>query len=162
MSERQVQLWAREGAVERVGRGQYDLLASLSRLLVHYREQAAGRRSQDGTVDLVAERARLDAARARSQELKNAELEGALLRRADVVETWTTHLVAVKNRLRAIPKGLATRVPGVTQAVAREMLRGIDEALHELAGSDGVSGRPRRRGVGRGRPRARAAAGDPA
>ena len=101
----------------------------------HLREEAAGRKS--GVIDLTQERAKLAVEQSRNQALKNAELEGELLRRSDVVETWATMFVAAKGKMRAIPKRALLRIPRFTKKMARKLQEMIDEVLRELAG-DGL------------------------
>lgn len=100
----------------------------------HLRLQAAGRRGDGAVIDLATERAKLAQEQSRAQALRNAELEGSLLSRADVVETWTNRLVAIRNRMRSLPKRMTSRVPGFTSAMARTLLKLIDQALNDLAG----------------------------
>ena len=80
------------------------------------------------------ERTRFDAARAEKTELEVAQLRGELVRRDDVVETWSTRIVACKAQIRGIPKRLALAVPGFTRHMAAAALDLIDEVLNELAG----------------------------
>lgn len=103
-----------------------------------------GSKLADGVTDLASERARLAKAQTRTAELRNAELEGELLRRRDVLETWTTKITAAKSKLRGIPKRAQRQVPGLTRAMAKALLKLIDEVLHDLAG-DGLPTRTQAR-----------------
>ena len=95
------------------------------------------------TIDLSRERARLACAQAHAQELRNAESEGRLLDRDEVIETSSARIVAAKSKLRAIPKRLVSSGE-LPKCYARVMLRRVDEALTELAG-DGVPPQRKRR-----------------
>ena len=96
----------------------------------------------------------LERKRAIEAELLELELQkrrGAVIDRDDVVSTWSEIFVVCRNHLRAIPKRLLVLVPGFTKAMAIRMLAEIDDALNELARSDGL---PRKRQRRRGKEKA--------
>jgi len=103
----------------------------------HLREVAAGRGLASGS----DEKQRLLRAQAVEKERQNLEAAGELIRREDVVATWSERITACKTLLRSIPKRMRTRQTGFTAKMATRMLREIDEALRELAGE----GTPRKR-----------------
>ena len=117
----------------------------------HLREQAAGRRAQieDAEVyDLVAERARLAKMQADAQELRNGELRGELMQRADVKQRWASMALSWRERIRSVPVIALSRIPGISKSMARELAELIDATLVELA-----DGTPARRVVRKHRAR---------
>lgn len=82
-------------------------------------------------------RRRKRVAEAELAELRLAELRGELLQRADVVTTWSTQILAARNRIRAVAKVAVVRL-GLSRAQGVALLKLLDEALAALAASDGV------------------------
>lgn len=110
------------------------------------RDEAAGRGAGDASRNLTEERGKLLALQRRREELRNLELEGAVLPVEDVIATWANRIAACKRRLRAIHKTAIARLR-LNRKQGRGLLALIDEALDELAGN----GTPPRRGGGPGR-----------
>jgi len=107
------------------------------------REQAAGRSSADGDLDLVAERARHAKAQADKIELELAETRGELVRVESVLTTWAGHVGTVKQALLGLPAKAAGMVAPDRAAEAEATLRAmIKETLMELS----TNGMPRKRG----------------
>ncbi len=119
-----------------------NLTACRRAYLEHLREVAAGRGSKDGTVDLVAERARLTKAQAAKAERENAVAEGEFLPRCEVHTAMTATLMRVRSKLLAMPSKLAPYLVGIeTPATAQEILKvEIYRALDELAGTKIIDG----------------------
>lgn len=88
-------------------------------------------------LDPQRERARLDAARADLAELQAATRRGELLEVRDVRDTWSRRVLAWKERLRALPAAATVYVPGFDKAMARQLLRMVDDTLTELADGKG-------------------------
>ena len=97
LTDRSVRDLAADGTIPRSRRGRYPLKAGVRAYCAHAREVAAGRASQNGELDIVAERARLAKEQADKLEMENAAARGELLPRADVVSA----LQAVFARCRA-------------------------------------------------------------
>jgi phage terminase Nu1 subunit (DNA packaging protein) len=138
LTERRVQQLAREGVIPPAARsgaerGRYDLVGAV-RGYVHYlREQAA--RSQSGTADFGAERARLVKAKADLAEMDAGARRSDLLPVADVEAAWIAILERLRARLLVLPDRLAPLVhEETTIAGARASIREtIAEALTELS-----------------------------
>jgi phage terminase Nu1 subunit (DNA packaging protein) len=138
LTERRVQQLAREGVIPPAARsgaerGRYDLVGAV-RGYVHYlREQAA--RSQAGTADFGAERARLVKAKADLAEMDAGARRSDLLPAADVEAAWIAVLERLRARLLVLPDRLAPLVhEETTIAGARASIREtIAEALTELS-----------------------------
>jgi len=134
-TDRQVTELAKRGILPKAGRGRYDLVACVQAYCVHLREVAAGRSSADGGHDLVAERARLAREQADAQAMKNEQLRGSLIPRADVEELLVTAASACQRRMLSIPTSAAPKVavesdPRICEAIVREH---VEEALEEIA-----------------------------
>src|SRR5271157_5512841 len=80
---------ARRGVIARRGRG-FDRDDSVRRYIAHLREIKAGRGQAAGGVAAVSARARLAAAQAEAQELKNAVAKGALVTESVVESEWAS------------------------------------------------------------------------
>lgn len=135
LSERQVYELAKRGTIPRAERGRYDLIACVRAYVRHLREVAAGRASDDGRSDIVAERARLAAAQADQYELKNAQLRGDLVPADDIESASVAIHSAVQRRLLAVPRNAAPLVAVENDARACENIirEHIEEALEEIA-----------------------------
>jgi phage terminase Nu1 subunit (DNA packaging protein) len=138
LTERRVQQLAREGVIPPAARsgaerGRYDLVGAV-RGYVHYlREQAA--RSQSGTADFGAERARLVKAKADLAEMDAGARRSDLLPVADVEAAWIAVLYRLRARILVLPDRLAPLVhEETTIAGARASIReAIAETLTELS-----------------------------
>jgi len=138
LTERRVQQLAREGIIPPAARsgderGRYDLVGAV-RGYVHYlREQAV--RSQSGTADFGAERARLVKAKADLAEMDAGARRSDLLPAGDVEDAWIAVLARLRARLLVLPDRLAPLVhEETTIAGARASIREtIAEALTELS-----------------------------
>lgn len=134
---RRVQQLASEGEIPKAVRGKYLLFACV-------RGRIKQLQNKPEVANLTAERTRLTRAQARVQELRAGELEGSLLPRDEVVLCWRTHIIACRNRLRAIPKTARIRL-GLTVSQCKDLLALIDEALIELPDGGAVPPKSRRR-----------------
>jgi phage terminase Nu1 subunit (DNA packaging protein) len=138
LTERRVQQLAREGIIPPAARsgderGRYDLVGAV-RGYVHYlREQVV--RSQAGTTDFGAERARLVKAKADLAEMDAGARRSDLLPAGEVEEAWIAVLARLRARLLVLPDRLAPLVyEETTIAGARASIREtIAEALTELS-----------------------------
>ncbi len=135
LSVRSVSGLKRSGILPDAGRGTNDLNVCRKAYIGHLREVAAGRGSKDGTVDLVAERARLTRAQAEMTERKNAVAEGEYLERRSVHIMVTNTLAICRARLLSIPHKLAPfMAPAMSaQAAGGILKKGIYECLDDLA-----------------------------
>lgn len=114
-----------------------DSLTAAKALIRHYQGVVSGHRSSGAgggeILDLTEERAKLAKAQAETAELRNAELRGELIRRDELVSTWSSHVLSWKERVRAIPASATVHIPAFTAAMGRALLALIDETLVELA-----------------------------
>lgn len=138
LTERRVQQLAREGVIPPAARngterGRYDLVGAVRGYVQYLREQAT--RSQSGTADFGAERARLVKAKADLAEMDADARRSDLLPAGEVEDAWIAVLARLRARLLVLPDRLAPLVhEETTIAGARASIREtIAEALTELS-----------------------------
>ena len=138
LTERRVQQLAREGVIPpaaRTGpeRGRDELVAAVRGYVRYLREQAT--RSQTGSLEFGAERARLIKAKADLAEMDAGARRSDLLPAGEVEEAWIAVLARLRARLLVLPDRLAPLVhEETTIAGARASIREtIAEALTELS-----------------------------
>jgi phage terminase Nu1 subunit (DNA packaging protein) len=138
MSERNVHDLVKRQIMPRAQRGKYDLVACVQAYIRHLREEAAGRKSENQTHDLVQERARLASEMADHQAMKNALLRSDLIAGTDVEDILVTLITTVQMRMLGVGSAVADLVarssdPAICQAIILEHVR---EALQELSEAD--------------------------
>ena len=100
----------------------------------HLREVAAGRRSSNGKLDLVAERAALTLEQRRIAEIKRLELEKAFVPIEDVMRQWEAEASAVRETFLALPGRVAPAMAGLTvPQMVVHLDREVRQALTALA-----------------------------
>ena len=134
ISDRAVRQAAEAGHVVRIGAGKYDLKASIITYVEHLRSTAANR-SGDRSLDLElsAERARLAAAQADSQEMKNAAAKRDLLPAGEVERRWIGILTDVRSRMLAVSSRVHQRIAHLTPAEVALVDMEVRAALEEIA-----------------------------
>ena len=126
------------GILPKSGRAAYDLDECRKLYIRNLRESAAARGSKDGTVDLVAERARLTRAQSEKCERENAVAEGKFLTAESFHRMATVQMVIIRSKLLAIPPTLSPLVaPEMTPGEAQKTLTKVIYAvLNDLAATD--------------------------
>lgn len=117
----------------------FDAPTALARILAPPRDAGGD------VLVLEDERARLAAAQADGQLMRNAEASRAMIPRNEVLQHWAGLVLNAREQLRNIPANALVRVPGFTRAMAKPLADLIDAALTELA--DGRRGVPPTRTV---------------
>lgn len=142
-SDRTVRDLADKGIAVRVGRGRYDLKASVAGTVKHLREMAAGRGVDERSHDLTAEKARLAKEQADAVALKNAKTRGELIPADEVLFGWSHILTNTRLNIQAAVPRIAQELgltKEQTQAVDAIMQRALtdlaDEPLRSLGGDD--------------------------
>ena len=92
----------------------------------HLRAMAAGRLGDDGSLDLVNERARLAKEMADSQAMKNAQRRGELIEIDAAVREFGDGLAIIRTRFLSIPSGHAARLARITKPAE------MNEALYAI------------------------------
>ncbi len=140
LSARQVTRLVKEGELVKTGRNKYPQDENTGLYILYLRR---------GGGDYSTERTRLIKAQADGQEMKNAEREGELLHRDEVVRGCQQMHGAVKSRVLAIPSTVKTRLPETADEQVHAIDELIREALTELA-ADGIPGGLKTRMAGTG------------
>ena len=138
LSDRQVRHLAERKIIERPTRGRYQLQASVQATVAHLREMAAGRASEDDSLDLVAERARLAKEQADAQAMRNDQRRNELVEVADVAKLVGQQYARVRTRLLAIPSGHAAQIARLKtpQEVQPALQALLTAALEELSADE--------------------------
>lgn len=129
------QLKAR-GIARHLGRDAYCLETTVRGYVQHLRGVASGRGTEEATLTLTGERARLARAQAEAQEMKNAQARGELVAAEDVTRAWSDLLRTVRSRVLAVPSRLRQSL-ALDAATAEGIDRELRAALAELGGADG-------------------------
>ena len=94
---------AEQGTVVRVARGRYAQFASISRLIEHYRKQAAGRVGRDENIDAVRANCELKNSQRRLNELRIGKMEGELISLPEVKAAWDEIALGVRQLFMSLP-----------------------------------------------------------
>ncbi len=107
-------------------------------------QREVGSLSNDGNLDLTAERARLTFHQANNERLKEQQLRGSLIPAEIVVQYCAASVVAVRSKLLSLHSKIKNRFPDLPQEAIDEIQSFHHEALEEL-GHDGVPAEIRER-----------------
>lgn len=119
---------AAAGIVRRIGRGGYDLDASVTAYCAHLRQGASGRGGE-----LANERARLAREQADMAAMKNRQLRGELVEVGTVRQTWIGIARSVRAGVLSLPTRVQARLPHLTAHDVAEIEREARAVLTELA-----------------------------
>lgn len=119
---------ASQGIVKRIGRGSYDLDASVTAYCAHLRQGASGRGGE-----LANERARLAREQADAAAMKNRQLRGELVDVAEVERTWLASVRTIRAGVLALPTRVQQRLPHLTAFDVAEIDAEARLVLTELA-----------------------------
>lgn len=123
VSKRRIEQMAREGIVVRVGRGRYDLVASVRGYLAH---ALAGQSSANEPADITEARRALLIQQERRERRLNEEALGNLVLVDHVRQIWTAAESALAAQLEGSPGRIAADVAGESDpAIIRHTL--LDE-----------------------------------
>ena len=123
----------KRGIAIRLGRNSYDLEQSTRNYVKHLRGVASGRGSDEHSLTLTGERARLARAQADAQELKNAVLRKELVKADEVERRWADILRNLRARILAVPsrlRGALDLSPEQVQRIDRELRDALCELGH--------------------------------
>lgn len=135
MTDRAVRDLAARNVMVKLGRGQFDLWASIGNYAEHMRNVVNGRGEHAGGTDLVRERTRETKERADNLALKNAQITGELVEAVKVEREWGDILRGVRARMLAVPSRCRQRLGHLTPhdvaAIDREVRDALTEAGHD-------------------------------
>lgn len=131
VTKRMVSKLAEDGIIERIGRGKYDLGASVQ---AYIEFRISGAKSK-GPKSLDSIKAEHEVLKMRKTELAIRQIEGKLHRAEDVRRVWTSMAAAVKSRLLAIPVKVTPEIAGIEDRaeIQKVISREIADALNEIA-----------------------------
>lgn len=137
MTAMRIQQLATDGVVVRAGHGQYKLLATIQKFLAYQKSKPKNQHSGDGSEDgqsYEAHRARLTKAKADIAEM-DAEIKKGTAHDAEAVAAvWSDMIGNARQKLLAIPNGLADAMEGMSVQERQEAIQAaVFEALKELA-----------------------------
>jgi phage terminase Nu1 subunit (DNA packaging protein) len=149
VSHETVRRLARDGHLEKIGRGRYDLLPSLQKYIEHLREVASGRGGEDEQAELAREKMLLTREQREGQELKNQILRGELVEASKVTLEWARVMASIRSIWLSIPARIRTALPHLRthevdsiDRVVRDLL--TDMADDTLSSGSNKTARPRK------------------
>lgn len=166
ISVRRVQQLVKEGIMPKPERGKYDLIPCVQGYIKYLQDLAFGKDMLP--TDIHTTRARLLAAQAEIAEMEAAEKKGRLLDAGKVAGWWAKIITNAKQNLLAIPSKAAPILLAYKTAaeIKVELQAMINEALDGLSAYDPradtgdadsveTTARPKRKPVGRRKPKAK-------
>lgn len=124
---------AEHGTVVRVARGRFALEQSLGNVIEHYRNRAAGREAQDGSVDIVKANAALRETQRRLNEIKIEQLEGELISLPEVQAVWEALALSTRQLFMSFPTRARFNLPHLTGADQQVLENLAHDMLTEVA-----------------------------
>ncbi len=103
----------------------------------HLRAIASGHKSQDGNLDLTAERAKLTRAQTEKTQIEISRLRGESLARLLVAEVWQRHAAAVRSRFLGLASKLRMMLPKLDKDDG-EVIDGVVCEILEGLANDGL------------------------
>lgn len=129
---------ARDGHLVKVGRGRFEVRASLRNYLARLRDGAVKGGGQVPD-EMKAAKLRQTEAAAQKIEIQNAAARGELLPASAVASEWAGILRAVRAGLLAVPSRVSARLGHLSAHDLSEMDLEIRAVLAELAGGEDVA-----------------------
>jgi phage terminase Nu1 subunit (DNA packaging protein) len=135
---------ARRKIFVRVSAGRFDRESSMAAYLEHLRRASTGKRgggkafTDGGAGDAPNERARLAAAQADAQELKNQTARGKLVSAADVESEWASIAISCRDAVLSAPARIQSELPHLSAFDMTVIDKHLREALTRL-GSESAS-----------------------
>lgn len=138
LDKRRVQQLAKEGVIEKVGRGQYPIAEVTA--YIRYLQQLVQRRKiegerPEGALDPEQQRARKDAAQADKLEMDLAERRGQLLAADDAEAEWTKAIMAIRAGVLSLPTRVAEELARMKdpRKIKERLRQEAYEILQELS-----------------------------
>lgn len=132
-TSRQIELWAKDGIVVRVGRGIYDARRSTTNLVKHLREQAAGRAGLDPQSDTAEAKAERDRAQTRITNLRYQKLAGEVVDVEVARDAWGRIMRYLRGFVIGLPGKINAQVPTLSQHDKKSIERICREGLEDAA-----------------------------
>ena len=139
MTERNVQILAKDKIIPRAKRGQYDLFLTAKAYIRHLKDRLGGRIVEPEQDDLKGRKLKAETeereAKAALRQLELEEETGKLFRREEVYRQWTSRLIEFKAAMLELPKKVAFRFtdPDVRMHVEEEVYAYVVEILERYS-----------------------------
>ena len=130
---RQVELYAKDGIVVRVGRGRYDAGTSTRNLIKHLRKQASLGGGSDPNADVVKANKERSEEQAALTRTKRMQLEGTLVAADTVKEMWSRMFRGIRQAVLGLPGAIAYEVPTLTPHDLATIKRIVADTLNDAA-----------------------------
>lgn len=143
MTERNVQLLAKDRIIPRERRGQYNLFAVASSYIKYLTDRLAGNIVVADQDDLKARKMRAETeereAKAELRKIQLAEERAALFRREEIEQQWASRLVEFKAAMQQLPQLISFRFtdPETRLLVNEEVTAFVHEVLERYS-RDGI------------------------
>lgn len=139
VKDSRVRQMAREGILERVAKGRYNLVGSLKNYILALKvaSEGAGVDALDSDINIDEEKALHERVKRHISELKLQTMKGELHKSADVERVMMDMLAAFRTRILAIPSKVAPSLESRDASYIKErLLAECTEALSELKDYD--------------------------
>lgn len=139
ISERRVQMLAKDGVIPKAERGRYELAPAVQGYIRYLQERVAGNASQVASVDYHVEKARKMKADADIAEIEAAKRRSEAIDAAEVKRAWQLILAEVRANLYGnTPGRIASLIVGVDDVTeVKEIVREeIGLAMQAAASAD--------------------------
>ena len=123
---------ANDGALVKVSRGRYDLVASLRKYFSYLEQVAGGRGGEDAQAQAAIASARLKTAQAEREEMKLAVERGELVDAKAVERQWSQDWKTVSSSMLSVPTRIAQDMPHLARTDIAAIDRIIREALQKV------------------------------
>lgn len=143
MTERNVQILAKEKIIPRAKRGRFDLYATAKAYIQHLKDRIGGKIIEPEVGDLRGRKLKAETeereAKAALRQLELEEENGKLIRREAIERQWSARLLEFKAAMLELPKRVAFRFtdPDIKMHVEEEVNLQIVEILSKYS-RDGI------------------------
>ena len=148
MTERNVQLLAKDRIIPRERRGQYNLFTVASSYIKYLTDRLAGNIVVADQDDLKARKMRAETeemeAKAELRKIELAEEQAALFRREEIEQQWASRLVEFKSAMQQLPQLVSFRFtdPETRLLVNEEVTVFVHETLERYSREGIIPDRP--------------------
>jgi antitoxin component of MazEF toxin-antitoxin module len=136
-SDRTVRRLVKEGVLNKVKNGQYDIVDCTNRYIKHITEK---QNLMDKDMDkleqeLMIEKVLLERAKKKKLEIIVAEMEGTMHKAEDIERLWNWSISNFKSKIRSLPTKISPQVTVLTdlKEINSVIRKEVDEILTELA-----------------------------
>lgn len=140
VSDRSVRRLVKDGVINKVKNGQYDLIECCNLYINHIKEKQTllDKDTDKLEQELLIEKVLYERFRKRKLEIIVSEMENNMHDARDIEQLWNNTIIAFKSRIRGLATKISPRVQftddlaEITEIIRKE----VDEALRELSNYD--------------------------